>query len=88
MEGRNPEYNDCMESVDESQATAEVDGLSSDTPVRQGGNSLESPQTKQTKEIYHSPNIKSRNKKTAPLSRAQNGKEQSKKMCERSSGTN
>ena len=45
------QYESRMETVDRSSASAAVDLPSSISPDRQSGNSLESPQTKQTKAL-------------------------------------
>ena len=51
LEARTPEYHDCMETVDRSSASAAVDVPSSNSPDRQSGNPLKSPQKERTKAL-------------------------------------
>ena len=51
MEARTPKNHDCMETVDRSSASAAVDVPSSNSPDRQSGNPLKSPQKERTKAL-------------------------------------
>ena len=51
LEARTPEYHDCLETVDRSSASAAVDVPSSNSPDRQSGNPLKSPQKERTKAL-------------------------------------
>ena len=51
LEARTPEYHDCTETVDRSSASAAADVPSSNSPDRQSGNPLKSPQKERTKAL-------------------------------------